>query len=303
MWKDFFYFSKTERQGIIALVVLIIGVSGASKLLSTPSDVAGDPEKEAAFEQEYNDFIVSLQEVESGKRYTDHTPRSYPKKEIRLSDFDPNTADSTTFLSLGLPPWMAKNILRYRSKQGKFRRPEDFRKIYGLTEEQFQTLRPFIHITEEPSPKDTIRLLAEQTMRRDTLIKYPPGTVINLNQADTTELKKIPGIGSGIARMIVNYRKRLGGFYRIEQLQEIHLKVERLRSWFSIDVHLITRINLNKASPERMMRHPYINFYQAKVITEYRKKKGKLKSLKLLALYDEFTTADFERISPYVIFD
>lgn len=303
MWKDFFYFSKTERQGIIALVVLIIGVFGASKLLSTPSDVAGDPEKEAAFEQEYNDFIVSLQEVESGKRYTDHTPRSYPKKEIRLSDFDPNTADSTTFLSLGLPPWMAKNILRYRSKQGKFRRPEDFRKIYGLTEEQFQTLRPFIHITEEPSPKDTIRLLAEQTMRRDTLIKYPPGTVINLNQADTTELKKIPGIGSGIARMIVNYRKRLGGFYRIEQLQEIHLKVERLRSWFSIDVHLITRINLNKASPERMMRHPYINFYQAKVITEYRKKKGKLKSLKLLALYDEFTTADFERISPYVIFD
>lgn len=303
MWKDFFYFSKTERQGIIALVVLIIGVSGASKLLSTPSDVAGDPEKEAAFEQEYNDFIVSLQEVESGKRYPDHTPRSYPKKEVRLSDFDPNTADSTTFLSLGLPPWMAKNIIRYRSKQGKFRRPEDFRKIYGLTEEQFQTLRPFIHITEEPSPKDTIRLLAEQTMRRDTLIKYPPGTVINLNQADTTELKKIPGIGSGIARMIVNYRKRLGGFYRIEQLQEIHLKVERLRSWFSIDVHLITRINLNKASPERMMRHPYINFYQAKVITEYRKKKGKLKSLKLLALYDEFTTADFERISPYVIFD
>ncbi len=26
MWKDFFYFTKTERQGIIVLVVLIIGV-------------------------------------------------------------------------------------------------------------------------------------------------------------------------------------------------------------------------------------------------------------------------------------
>lgn len=303
MWKDFFYFSRTERQGIIALVVLIIGVFCASKLLSTPSKAEEDPEKEAAFEKEYNDFITSLQEVEPGKRYPDHTPHPYTKREIRLSEFDPNTADSTTFLDLGLPPWMAKNILRYRSKQGRFRRPEDFRKIYGLTEEQYQTLRPFIHITEAPSPKDTIRLLAEQTVRRDTLIKYQPGTVLNLNQADTTELKKIPGIGSGIARMIVNYRKKLGGFYRLEQLQEIHLKVERLRSWFSIDVHLITRINLNTASPDRMMRHPYINFYQAKVITEYRKKKGKLKSLKQLALYDEFAPADFERISPYVSFD
>lgn len=303
MWKDFFYFSRTERQGIIALVVLIIGVFCAPKLLSTPSEAAEDPEKKAAFEKQYNDFIASLQEVELGKRYPNRTPHPYSNKEIRLSDFDPNTADSTTFLNLGLPPWMTQNILRYRSKQGRFRRPEDFRKIYGLTEEQYQTLRPFIRIAEEPSPKDTIRLLAEQAVQRDTLIKYPPGTVINLNQADTTELKKIPGIGSGIARMIVNYRKKLGGFYRIEQLQEIHLKVERLRSWFSIDAHLITRINLNTASPERMMRHPYINFYQAKVITEYRKKKGKLKSLNLLALYDEFTTADFERMSPYVSFD
>lgn len=93
-----------------------------------------------------------------------------------------------------------------------------------------------------------------------------PGTVISLNQADTTELKKIPGIGSSIARMIVNYRKKLGAFYRIEQLQEIHLKVEKLRPWFSIAPDEIRRINLNKASVERMMHHPYINYYQARVL-------------------------------------
>ena len=57
-------------------------------------------------------------------------------------------------------------------------------------------------------------------MPQDTLFKYQPGTVINLNEADTTELKKVPGIGSAIARMIVNYRTQLGGFYKIEQLQE-----------------------------------------------------------------------------------
>ena len=103
--------------------------------------------------------------------------------------------------------------------------------------------------------------------------------------------------------MIVNYRKRLGAFYRIEQLQEIHLKVEKLRPWFSINPDEIHRINLNKASVERMMHHPYINYYQARVIVEYRKKKGRLKSLKQLSLYEEFTSADLERIEPYICYD
>ena len=228
---------------------------------------------------------------------------SYSPKEVRLSIFDPNTADSITFISLGLPPWIAKNILRYRKKQGKFRHPEDFQKIYGLTDEQYQTLHPYIRITEQSSTKDTVRLLMKQRMPQDTLFKYQPGTVINLNEADTTELKKVPGIGSAIARMIVNYRTQLGGFYKIEQLQEKHLKAEMLRPWFSINATQIRRININKASIERMMHHPYINYYQAKVIVEYRKKKGILTNLKQLSLYEEFNTADFERITPYICYE
>ena len=34
MWKDFFYFTKTERQGIIVLVVLILGVYAAPELFA-----------------------------------------------------------------------------------------------------------------------------------------------------------------------------------------------------------------------------------------------------------------------------
>ena len=188
----------------------------------------------------------------------------------------------------------------------RFHHPEDFRKIYGLTEEQYQTLLPYIQIaksSETREPGDTVQLLTAKSTQRDTIFKYQPGTVISLNSADTTELKKIPGIGSVIARRIVNYRKRLGAFCRIEQLQEIQLKAEKLRPWFSIDAGQIHRINLNKASLERMTYHPYINFYQAKVIVEYRKKKGNIKSLKQLSLYEEFTPADFERLEPYVCYD
>ena len=309
MWKDFFYFTKTERPGIIVLVVLVIGAYAIPRLLQAFSQPEKtDPAEQVKAEKEYSDFISSVKKLKPGKKYPDYTNNRssavHPKKEIRLATFDPNMADSTTFLSLGLPSWMASNILRYRNRQGRFRRPEDFRKIYGLTEEQYRTLLPYIRIAEEPTSPDTSRLLVVQaTAQHDTLMKYHPGIIIDLNQADTTELKKIPGIGSRIAQSIVNRRRLLGGFYQIEQLEEIRLKVEKLRSWFSVDATQIHRININKASVERMMHHPYINFYQAKVIAEYRKKKGKLRDLKQLALYEEFTSADFERIMPYICYD
>lgn len=304
MWKDFFYFTKTERQGIIVLVVLILGVFSIPLLFPLFEHPKGvDATEQEKFEKEYNEFIASLKKTEPHRKSADNSFQPFPEKKIKLTVFDPNTADSMTFLSLGLPPWMVKNILHYRRKQGRFRHPEDFRKIYELKEEQYQTLLPYIQITENLQSKDTVQLLTAQSVQRDTIFKYQPGTVINLNLADTTELKKIPGIGSGIARKIVNYRKRLGAFCRIEQLQEIQLKVEKLRPWFSIDAGQIHRINLNKASLERMMYHPYINFYQAKVIVEYRKKKGSINSLKQLSLYEEFTPDDFERLEPYVCCD
>lgn len=307
MWKDFFYFTKTERQGIIVLVVLILGVFSIPQLFSLfnhPQKV--DAAEQEKFEKELNEFISSLEETKPHRKPNDSSFRSSSKREIRLTAFDPNTADSMTFLSLGLPSWMAKNILRYRSKQGRFHHPEDLRKIYGLTEEQYQTLLPYIQIAKSSEPRetrDTVQLLTAQNIQRDTIFKYQPGTIISLNSADTTELKKIPGIGSAIARKIVNYRKRLGAFYRIEQLKEIQLKAEKLRPWFSIDAGQIHRINLNKASLTRMSHHPYINFHQAKVIVEYRKKKGSIKSLKQLSLYEEFTPADLERLEPYVCCD
>ena len=54
---------------------------------------------------------------------------------------------------------------------------------------------------------------------------------------------------------------------------------------------------------DRLRRHPYFDFYQAKAIVERRKKHGPLRSMKAFALYEEFTEADFERMRHYVSFE
>ncbi|MDR2843055.1 MAG: helix-hairpin-helix domain-containing protein [Candidatus Symbiothrix sp.] len=136
--------------------------------------------------------------------------------------------------------------------------------------------------------------------------KFAQGVVIELNTADSTDLVKIPGIGAFFAKNILSYKKILGGYHRIEQLQEVHGMYEELYAKISpflkVDASQVAAIPVNKASLNRLMAHPYIDFYQARAIVEVRKKKGQLSSIKDLQLLDEFTDNDWLRIAPYLDF-
>jgi DNA uptake protein and related DNA-binding proteins len=306
MWKDYFNFSKRERRAIWVLFVLI-GVSVGIRFYlvrqnqTAPEDRAG----ELAFEQEVKAFEAS--KVRGKNNFHRFPHIKFQAQTYPLFDFDPNTADSISFVHLGLRPFQARMILKYRSTGGKYRKPEDFARVPYLDKTLYAKLLPHIRIDQ--------RLIA---VHRDTIVKYKPvvylkqeklaeGARIDLNASDTTELKKIPGIGSGIAHAIINYRNRLGGFYSISQLHEMKQlspeQVGKLSHYLALnDVSAIHRIPVNKSGIERLMSHPYLNFYQAKAIVELRKKKGKLTSLDQFSLYEEFSKQDFERLAHYLDF-
>jgi DNA uptake protein ComE-like DNA-binding protein len=297
MWKDFLYYTKGERRGIIILMIVI--VVGLCLIVFFPFSHEVRLKEDSSFMKEYDAFIRSI-EITNRKEYNKYY-HQFQHREVILAPFDPNTADSLTFLRLGLPPWMAHNIIKYRKKGGKFRKPDDFRKIYGLSNEQFMMLCPYITIQE--IKRDTVRLLAVRDTTHRYPIKYKTIVKMELNSVDTTELRKIPGVGSGIAKMIVNYRQQLGGFYSVRQLDEIHLISANLSKWFTLNTALIKKIRINQVSLNRLNAHPYINFYQAKAIMEFRRKHGALRTLKQLSLYEEFSESDFERLSFYITFD
>lgn len=296
MWKDFFYYTKSERRVILlllAIALLLLGIWAVMEYLRPVEVPVTLSESE-----EIDSFLANLEEQEKIRK--SHTPKN--EISVVLQPFDPNTADSVLLRQLGLPVYIVRNILKYRAKGGVFRSPESFSRIYGLKEEVYQKLKPYITI----APLVSVSHVRTDTFRqlKDTIPyipKYEEGTIVDLNKADTSILKRIPGIGSTLARMIVVYRQRLGGFYDVSQLQEVpHVGVE-LNKWFVVTPAGLHKIQVNSASLDKLRSHPYMDFYKAKAIMEYRRKRGKIKGLSQLSMFEEFTEKDLKRLSPYLI--
>ena len=133
--------------------------------------------------------------------------------------------------------------------------------------------------------------------------KARPVSPLDLNASDSADLVKLPGIGSSTARKIIRYRERLGGYSDILQLTEIEGLPDSLMKWFIItDTVPLGKIAVNAATLAELRRHPYIDFYQARAIVEYRQERGKIKGPEQLSFMEEFTAQDLDRLLPYLDF-
>ena len=154
---------------------------------------------------------------------------------------------------------------------------------------------------KKETPVDT---LTERPVFVQYKRKEIPTQAIDLNVADTTALVLLPGIGSYYAKRIVEYRDLLGGYVGVEQLKEINGIQDSVLRWFVItDTVPIRKVNINKLSLSKLRNHPYISFYQAKAITDYRRSEGDIKSPAQLSFMEEFTEQDLIRLEPYISFE
>lgn len=137
--------------------------------------------------------------------------------------------------------------------------------------------------------------------------KFPEGTVVELNGADSLTLQKVPGIGPAFARRIVRYRDLLGGYHHIEQLLEVYgITPERfadLRPWFRVDSSAIVRRDLNTLSFKEMLRHPYLDYEQTKCLSNLIRRQGRITSWDEVRLLDEFPAESIQKLDLYFTFE
>ena len=290
---------------IITGVLILLGIFLLGEDTSSPgkSNISGNP----------RDSRHTRYSRDPGMSYT------VPVRQPETFYFDPNTADSTQLLRLGLQSWQVRNIYKYRARGGVYRKKEDFARLYGLTVKDYRRLEPYIRISEDYLPAVTLVRKRggedkddrnysvysnySENKKRDS-VRYPvklrEGEHLVLNTADTSLLRQVPGIGSYYAKEIVRYGKWLGGYVSVDQLDEIDHFPKESKKYFVITHANPRKLNVNKLSIQQLRRHPYINFYQAKAITDYRRLHGDIKSLNDLRFSSDFTEADIRRLIPYV---
>jgi len=108
--------------------------------------------------------------------------------------------------------------------------------------------------------------------------KYRKKEPVEINQADSSDLLELYGIGPVFASRIVKFRNLLGGFYKPEQLLEVYGMdsaryigfIERIR----IDTSTVIKLNLNTAGFRDLLRHPYLDYDEVKSIVRYRDMNG-----------------------------
>ncbi len=139
--QDYFTFSRNERKGIIVLLVLIFLLAVANKVIFY-------------FEKPAKIDAVLL---DSARHKLGAVNDSLNQKDAlnTLFFFNPNTIDSVALDSLNIPESIKLNLLKFRSKGGKLYTKTDFRKIYGVTDQLFIQVSPFL-LFENESPTQKI---------------------------------------------------------------------------------------------------------------------------------------------------
>ncbi|OJW34040.1 MAG: hypothetical protein BGO54_05040 [Sphingobacteriales bacterium 46-32] len=223
--------------------------------------------------------------------------RNNPLKN--LVAFDPNTHSEAGWLSFGLSAKTVGTIMKFRQKGGRFRAPEDLRRIYGLHPDQAEQLIPYVQIPE-PASAATNKFPAKSP----SSFSPSPSTLPDINQADSTAWEALPGIGPKLASRIIKFREALGGFYQVSQVAEVFglpdSVYQRIRPRLTCQPGQQIRLSLNEAGIEELSRHPYIRRSLASQIIAFRNLHGPFSDLQHLLQLHAMNDSILKRMLPYL---
>lgn len=209
--------------------------------------------------------------------------------------FDPNTATELQLLTLGLTPKNVQTILNYRNKGGQFRLPEDFLKIWGIKTAVAKALIPFIRIALPKGPQRNPGFNNSGSYNPTYSPKKIP--ILDINLASIEEWEALPGIGPVLAKRIVKYREKLGGFTETADISKTYGISDSLFNQLQpfLQVSNMGKPSINTASVA-LLQKAGVSSAIAVAIVEYRKQYGLFASLEELKKIVFIQPAQFQEL-------
>ena len=280
--KDFLYFNKAQRKGILILLAIIVA---------------------ALFYLEYSSlFVNSHQPIRTDIEWIsirdssdENSVQHKQNDEIVLSPFNPNQIGLKDWMRMGLSKAQAQSILNYQAKGGYFSIKSDLKKMYTISEEKYEEIYPYIDLP------DKIEVEKKEVYASH---EKKEAFILDINLADSSDWVRLKGIGPVYSSRIVKYRNALGGFYSKDQLSEVwglpDSTIDKIQSQLKITDFELETMDLNAASVEELAKHPYLNWKEANAIVRYREEHGAFDDLHSLKKIYLLRDSIIHRIFPYL---
>lgn len=297
----YFGFNRRERNGmavLLCIIVLILFVPFFHRLYMAHEMEDGPSDAE----------IVSLaHQYEASDPAGKSNRERQPQTALVYFTFDPNKLSMEQGKRLGLREGQIRNIQNYVAKGGRFRKADDLKRIYTISEDDFARLETYIHIPAEGNAGGASHKGQESVAKASGSEYTKPSAAIKsieINGADSAQWTGLKGIGPVFASRIVRYRERLGGFCAVKQLLEVYgmdsIRLAPLLPLLTVDQRMLVKIDINKADYATLRAHPYISNKQANLIIQYRNQHGMYASIDDLLKIVAFDEVFLRKIAPYI---
>lgn len=206
---EYLSFTRKERNGMITLVMILLGITFLPNYLFPHKRVVIDIDEEKletlltknepAVFVDSGRKVIRPQNFVATKYYSRNQNAMYTKKSNRQRKIiEINTADTTAFIDLpGIGSTLASRIVLFRDKLGGFINVGQLGEVYGLKDSVLQLIRPYLQCDSSKIRK------------------------LQVNTAGKEELKSHPYIRWSLAGMLINYRSHHGPFNAVDDLKKM----------------------------------------------------------------------------------
>jgi len=309
--KEYLNFSRKDRIGVMIFTMMILSAYFLPLLTVSPSS----PQL-SAMDSAWIESVTKLENdgqkrhISDERQFTMVKDRNHERRidsagnRAEVFYFDPNTLSAVDWQRLGLRDKTIQTLRHYIDKGGRFRKAEDFRKVYGLRPELYKRLAPYIKIETAIKEWPATSTIIEHKKDSIPYFHHNAYTPIDINLADSNSFIALPGIGSRLATRIINFREKLGGFYRVEQVKETFglqdSVFQKIKPYLRTTGAPVRKIDINNATKEELKMHPYIRWAVANAIVEYRDQHGNFTSIDDLKKIQIIEQDQFRKFAPYL---
>ncbi len=276
--KSHFVFTKQQRSGIFALLLLIIVLQCIYFFVDFKTDEKisiAEEYKITIFQKEVDSLVL----VRKNKKYEIHP-------------YNPNFITDYKGYTLGMSEVEIDRLHAFRKTNKYVNSAKEFQQVTQVSDSLLKILATKFKFPDWVTDK------------KSSYKKYSTAYQKELNKTTAKDILKQTKINYKVCYRIINFREDLGGFQNFNQLQDVYQitagDIGKIKAKFRLKIiPNIQKINLNLANVEELSKNAYINEYLASNIVEERTLRDGFSKVSELKFVKNFPSDKYERIQIY----